>query len=37
MGVLKTRAGALGLECLHNWAAELHVADLPEHALKQAS
>jgi hypothetical protein len=32
IGVLRTRAGALDLEYLREWAA-----DLPEHALKQAS
>ena len=37
MGVLKTRAGELELEYLRKWAAELHVSDLLERALGQAS
>jgi hypothetical protein len=37
LGVLKTRAGELDLEYLRNWAAELHVSDLLERALKDAS
>ena len=37
LGVLKTRAGELDLEYMHKWAAELHVSDLLERALKDAS
>jgi hypothetical protein len=37
IGVLKTRAGELDLEYLRKWAAELHVSDLLERALEQAS
>jgi hypothetical protein len=37
IGVLKTRAGELDLDYLHTWAAELHVRDLLERALGQAS
>ena len=37
IGVLKTRAGELDLEYLRKWAAELHVSDLLERALGQAS
>jgi hypothetical protein len=37
LGVLKTRAGELDLEYLRNWAAELHVSDLLERALKESS
>jgi hypothetical protein len=37
LGVLKTRAGELDLEYLRKWAAELHVSDLLERALGQAS
>lgn len=37
IGVLKTRAGELDLEYLRRWAAELHVSDLLERALGQAS
>jgi hypothetical protein len=37
IGVLKTRAGELGLEYLRKWAAELHVSDLLERALKESS
>ena len=37
MGVLKTRAGELDLEYLRKWAAELHVSDLLERALKKSS
>jgi hypothetical protein len=37
LGVLKTRAGELDLGYLRKWAAELHVNDLLERALKEAS
>ena len=37
IGVLKTRADELDLEYLRKWAAELHVSDLLERALGQAS
>ncbi len=37
LGVLKTRAGELDLEYLRKWAAELHVSDLLERVLKEAS
>ncbi len=37
LGVLKTRAGELDLEYMHKWADELHVSDLLERALKDAS
>jgi hypothetical protein len=37
IGVLKTRAGELDLEYLRKWAAELHVSDLLERALKESS
>ena len=37
LGVLKTRAGELDLEYLRKWAAELHVGDLLERALKESS
>ena len=37
LGVLKTRAGELDLEYLRKWAAELHVSDLLERALKESS
>jgi hypothetical protein len=37
LGVLKTRAGELDLAYLRNWAAELHVRDLLERALKESS
>ena len=37
LGVLKTRAGELDLGYLRKWAAELHVSDLLERALKDAS
>ena len=37
LGVLKTRGGDLDLEYLRQWAAELHVSDLLERALKDAS
>ena len=37
LGVLKTRAGELDLEYLRKWAAELHVGDLLERALKRTS
>ena len=36
-GVLKTRAGELDLAYLRKWAAELHVSDLLERALKESS
>jgi hypothetical protein len=35
--VLKTRAGELDIEYLRKWAAELHVSDLLERALKESS
>ena len=37
LGVLKTRAGELDLGYLRKWAAELHISDLLERALKDAS
>jgi hypothetical protein len=37
IGVLKTRTGELELEYLRKWAAELHVSDLLERALKESS
>ena len=37
IGVLKTRAGELDLEYPRKWAVELHVSDLLERALGQAS
>jgi hypothetical protein len=37
LGVVKTRAGELDLAYLRKWAAELHVSDLLEHALKESS
>ena len=37
IGVLKTRAGELDLGYLRKWAAELHVSDLLERVLKEAS
>ena len=37
LGVLKTKAGELDLEYLHQWARELKVGDLLEHALTQAA
>jgi len=37
IGVLKTRAGELDLVYLRKWAAELHVSDLLERALKESS
>jgi len=37
LGVLKTRAGELDLAYLRKWAAELHVSDLLERALKESS
>ncbi|OIN93327.1 MAG: hypothetical protein AUJ21_05840 [Anaerolineae bacterium CG1_02_58_13] len=36
LGVLKTRAGELEMDYLRKWANELKVADLLEHALKEA-
>lgn len=36
LGVLKTRAGELDLNYLHQWAKELKVSDLLERALKEA-
>jgi len=36
LGVLKTRAGELDLDYLHQWAGELKVNDLLERALKEA-
>ena len=35
LGVLKTRAGALDLSYLRNWADELEVTNLLERALKE--
>ena len=37
IGVLKVRAGELDLVYLRKWAAELHVSDLLERALKESS
>ena len=37
VGVLKTRSGELDLDYLRKWAAELHVSNLLERALGQAS
>jgi hypothetical protein len=37
LGVLKTKAGELDLEYLHQWAGELKVGDLLERALTQAA
>jgi hypothetical protein len=37
LGVLKTRAGELDLDYLHDWARELKVADLLERALKESA
>jgi hypothetical protein len=37
LGVLKTRAGELELAYLQKWAGELHVGDLLERALREAS
>lgn len=37
VGVLKTRTGELDVEYLRKWAAELHVSDLLERALKETS
>lgn len=37
LGVLKTKAGDIDLEYLHQWAKELKVSDLLEHALIQAA
>jgi hypothetical protein len=37
IGVLKTRAGELELAYLRKWAAELHVSDLLELALKESA
>lgn len=37
LGVIKTRAGELDLDYMHNWAAELNVSDLLERVLKQSS
>jgi hypothetical protein len=37
LGVLKTKAGELDLDYLHNWARELHFADLLERALKEST
>ena len=36
LGVLKTKAGELDLDYLHNWARELHLADLLERAQKES-
>lgn len=37
LGVLKTRAGELDLDYLHQWAKELKVADLLERVLREAA
>ena len=37
LGVLKTRAGELDLEYLHQWANELKVSDLLERVLKESA
>jgi hypothetical protein len=37
LGILKTRAGELDLDYLRKWAADLHVGDLLEGALKDSS
>jgi hypothetical protein len=37
LGVLKTKAGDIDLEYLHQWARELKVGDLLERALTQAA
>jgi len=37
LGVLKTRTGELDIEYMRKWAAELHVSDLLERALKESS
>jgi len=37
IGVLKTRAGEVDLDYLRKWAAELHVSDPLERALRQAA
>ncbi len=37
LGVLKTKAGDIDLEYLHQWAVELKVGDLLERALTQAA
>lgn len=37
LGVLKTKAGDIDLEYLHQWARELKVSDLLERALTQAA
>jgi hypothetical protein len=37
LGVLKTRAGELELDYLRKWGGELHVSDLLERALIEAS
>jgi hypothetical protein len=37
LGVLKTQAGGLDLDYLHNWAGELKVADLLDRALKEST
>ena len=37
IGVLKTRAGELDVAHLRQWAAELHVGDLLERAIKESS
>jgi hypothetical protein len=37
LGVLKTKAGDIDLEYLHQWAKELKVSDLLEHAFIQAA
>jgi hypothetical protein len=37
LGMLKTRAGELDLDYLHNWANELKLSDLLDHALQAAA
>jgi hypothetical protein len=37
LGVLKVQAGRLDLDYLHQWAAELNVADLFQRALKETA
>jgi hypothetical protein len=37
LGVLKVRAGELDLDYLQQWAGELHVGDLLERAIREAS
>jgi hypothetical protein len=37
LGVLKTQAGRIDLDYLHEWAKELKVADLLKRALTEAA